>query len=151
MLNQKGFTFIEIVITVAITLILATAATPIYGSLQAFTQLNESSALIVQAIRIAREQSIAGLNNSSHGVCFEPNRYILYQGPSCALKDQAYDLATNLESALSLSSTLQNGDLVFLKGTGAPNITGIDTITITHSVNGARVIQINSAGVVKSQ
>ena len=148
--NQKGFSLIEILMTVAITLILATASTSIYGNLQVSTQLNESVALIVQAIRTARERSIAGLNNASHGVCFESNRYILYQGPSCALRDQAYDLATNLESALSLSTTLENGDVVFSKGTGIPNVTGIDTVTVIYSVNDVRVIQINSAGVVKS-
>src|SRR3989344_2929313 len=85
--NNTGFTIIELLIVLGISIILATAAAPLYGSLQVSAQLNENSSLIIQSLRTARERSIAGYNNIQHGVFFDINTgavdsYTLYQGSS---------------------------------------------------------------------
>ena len=64
----KGFTIIELLIAIGITVVLVAAASPIYGNLQVSTQLNESSAQITQDLRLAREQSRAGVNGAAHGI-----------------------------------------------------------------------------------
>jgi prepilin-type N-terminal cleavage/methylation domain-containing protein len=67
---SRGFTLIELLIVIAITIILAGVSFPIYGNLQVGARLNESSSLLVQSLRIARERSVSGYNNSDHGVYF---------------------------------------------------------------------------------
>jgi len=145
--DKKGFTLIEILIVTAITLILVVAAAPIFGNLQVSSQLNEHSSLIIQAIRIARERSVARLENSAHGVFFTSTTYTVYQGSSYATRNSSYDRGSTLDSALSLTTTLSGNDVNFSKGLGAPNNTG--TINLNHDVQGAKTITITLFGAVE--
>lgn len=148
---MRGFTLIEFIVVIGITLLLVAAISPLYSTLQS-SQLNESSAQIAQTLRMARERSVARVNNSSHGVFFEINaegddRFILYQGVSYGARDTSYDRATTLDSSLSISTTISGNDVNFSKGLGVPNNTG--TVTLTHDVSGTRTTTINSFGMVE--
>lgn len=145
--KEKGFTLIEIIIVVAILLILAAAAVPLYGNLQVSAQLNENNRQIVQTIRIARERAASGFNNSNHGVEFQSDRYILYQGNDFASRDTVYDRETVLDAALTITTTLTGDEVNFSRGSGDPNNTG--TITLTHSVTGSKESIINQYGAVE--
>ncbi len=154
---NKGLTIIELLIVVSIIIILMLVAIPIYGNLQISAQLNETSSQVIQAIRIAREQSVAGLNNKQHGVYIDisagsDDKFILYQGSSYAAREVGYDRETILDSALSLSVTDftltgSDADINFSKGLGMANNAG--TIILAHDVSGSRSITINSFGVVE--
>ena len=76
---KKGFTFIELLIVIAIVLVLVVASAPIYGNLQVSAQLNESTSLIIQTLRTAKARSIAGINNDIHGVSFQIDKFTLFQ------------------------------------------------------------------------
>ena len=153
---MRGFTVIELLIVIAILLVLASAATPFYGNFQVSGQLNENTSQIIQTLRTAREQNLARMNNTQHGVYFEINagaddRYILYQGTSYALRDTAYDRATTLDNPLSFSVNLVGdgdaNDINFSLGLGSSNKIG--TIILTHEVSGTRQISINTKGMVE--
>lgn len=144
---QGGFTLVELLVVISITLVLAVAAVPIYGNLQVSSQLNENSSLIIQTVRQARERSVARLNNSAHGVYITSTSYALYQGSSYATRDSSYDRVTTLDSAVSLSTTLVSKEVNFSRGIGMPN--NIGTITLTHEAQGTKTITINSFGMVE--
>lgn len=148
---RQAFTIVELLVVVAITLIIAVAAVPIYGNLQISAQLSDNTAQIIQTIRIARTRSVAGVNNSAHGVYFEINsddhdQYVLYQGSSYAARDAEYDREITLNHALSLATTFVGDEVNFSRGLGLPNATG--TITLIHKTDGLRVMTINQLGVV---
>lgn len=149
-LNEKktGFTLIELLIVIGITAVLAMAALPIYGGLQVSAQLNDNSAQIAQNLRLSREQGLAGMNNAAHGIKFFPNQkqYVLYQGPSYALRDIPYDRTYTLGSVLTLSTTFISDEINFSKGLGA--VSGVGTVTISHAVNGSRQVTVNKLGAV---
>jgi len=155
--NNKSFTLIEILIVIGITLILTAAVAPIYGNLQVSSQLNENSCQIIQSLRLARERSVARLNNASHGVYFEidalgyQDKYVLYQGSNYDSRDSSYDREVILDEVLSLSlpGEVSEYEINFSKGLGVPIATGI--ITLTHDVNGTRQIIINSLGMVEQE
>jgi len=152
--SKLGFTLIELLIVIAITLILGVSAVPIYGNLQVSAQLNSTGDQLVQTLRTAKERSTARVNNSSHGVYFEINsgsedRIIFYQGSSYAGRDSDYDRVTKLDDAITLSTTLAESEVSFSKGVGTPNTTG--TVTLTHSVDGERVVTINNIGTVEEE
>ena len=152
--KHAGFTLIELLIVIGITLVLATAAIPIYGNLQVSAQLNENTSQIVQTVRIARGRSVARLNNTSHGVYFEINsaandRFILYQGDSYVGRDELYDRVAILDPALSLSTTLSGNEVNFSRGLGIPNTTG--TVTLKHDVVGIKTMSINVFGIVEEE
>lgn len=155
---KNGFTLIELLVVIGVIIILAAATFPIYGNLQVSAQLNENSSKIIQAIRTAREQSLAGFNNQRHGVYFEINaiandKFILYQGYSYADRDVDYDQETILDGSMFLLSTdfslinIDDVDINFSKGLGVPDNTG--TLILTHDVRGSRRIVINEIGMVE--
>jgi prepilin-type N-terminal cleavage/methylation domain-containing protein len=146
---MKGFTLTELLITIAITVVLAAAAVPIYGNLQVKSQLNESTSLLIQTFRTARENSESRLNNSSHGVKLNADSYVLYQGASYAARDASYDRLMELDSTMTLSTTIANGETNFTKGLAEPNNVG--TITLTHEIGEEREITINSFGVIEEE
>jgi prepilin-type N-terminal cleavage/methylation domain-containing protein len=159
---KSGFTLVEMLVVVGIGVMMAVVAISLYGTLQVSSQLNENTAQIIQALRTARERSVAGLNNKPYGVnlIINPNgadSYIIYQGTSYILRTQTYDQTQVLDNALSLSVTgltmtgATNVDINFSLYSGAPNnpTSGIGTITLTHSSQGSRSIKINSLGAIE--
>lgn len=151
---KVGFTLIELLLVIGIFLVVGAAVTPLYGNLTVATQLNEETSQLVQTIRIARERSLAGYNNLDHGVCFQlasPDRYLLYQGSSCAARVAVNDRVTTLAPALDLTSTFPDQDLHFSRGVPA----AAGTITLTHAasggVSGTRTININEIGLAEEQ
>ena len=150
--SQVGFTLLELVLVVAIILLLATSSAPIYGIFFTSTQLNEASAMLVQDIRQAREYAVARVNNSEHGVFFEINspgndRYVVFQGPSYALRTANFDRIVELEAAMFFETTLQDNEIVFSAGKGEPIDLTEGSVTIMHSGQEAsKVIDVNSLG-----
>ena len=153
---MRGFTFVEILITTGIFLILAAASLPIYNSLQVSTQLNEHSAQITQALRVARERAVSGLNDSAHGVFFNINlsgadKYVLYQGSSYVTRVTAYDQEKFLEDSFNFGNSGfilvgTDTDVNFSKTLGKPNDTGM--LIINHNISGQRKIIVNAIGAV---
>lgn len=157
---RKGFTIIELLVVIGISIILAAAAAPLYNGLQVTAQLNDNTSLIIQTLRTAREQSLAGYNNARHGVYFDNNvgsvsSYILYQGDSYATRQTSYDRQMFFDPALIVSSTdfvlinVADIDINFARGTGVPN--NIGTLQLIHDVNGGRSILLNAIGSVEEQ
>jgi prepilin-type N-terminal cleavage/methylation domain-containing protein len=147
---MKGITLIELLLVVAIFAIIAGAAIPVLGQLQTSTQLNQAASELVQTLRDARQRSVAGLNNSSHGVYFQaPDQIILYQGDNYSSRDPAADQVTILDSTIQFTITVPGNDLNFAKATGDPSQTGI--IALTHKVSDTRSITINQYGLIESQ
>lgn len=144
--SSAGFTIIELLIVIGITAILAAGAAPIYSGLQVSTQLNESSAQISQDLRLAREQSHAGLNGVAHGVKFGTSQYTVFQGPSYATRTSGYDRVNTFSGALSISTTFAGNEILFAAGTGTPSADG--TVTVVHEVSGTRLITVTSSGAV---
>src|SRR3989339_252576 len=153
---MRGFTLVELSITIAIIIILAVVSAPIYGSLQVRTQLGESSAQIVQALRGARELSVAGYKSQAHGIYLNFNNlgadsYVAYQGLSYAARDTAYDQVFVLEKALSFVNVDLNQDsgdidINFSQGLGLPNSQG--SFKLAHGAQGVKTISINKKGKV---
>lgn len=148
-----GFTLIELLIVISVLIILTTVSIPIYGNLQVSSQINENSSQIIQTLRIAKERSMAGLNNQQHGVQLQTDKYILYQGSSYSLRDDDYDREIIFDDVLSLFLNLNGSgelnDINFSMGLGMPNKTGV--IDLIHSVNGTRIIVINEMGIIKEE
>lgn len=154
---QAGFTLLEFLIAMALTIMLAASALPLYGNLQWTAQLNEIEARTVGELRLARELSSARSSDSQYGIYFDVNpvgadRIIFFRGASYAARNPSYDRITALSDILTLQAALAGGEteIVFSKNFGIPSVIG--TITLTHSGSGdSRVISINAYGMVDVQ
>ncbi len=155
--NSAGFTLVELLVTVGLGAILVGASAVIYGNWQVSAQLNESAAELTQNLRTARQRSVAGLNNSGHGIFLDidpagQDSYVLYQGSSYATRDGDYDrliiFSQSLEITVANFTLIGNDvDINFSQGLG--DIVNTGTITLTHSVEGSREVAVNELGVVE--
>lgn len=156
---MRGFTFVELLIVIGLTVILAVGSLPIYSRYQVSAQLNETSAQITQTLRLARQKSVSGTQGGKYGVFFEYNignndRYIMYKGTSYTTRNSTFDRVMVLDNALSFG--FMNFDLIgddvdvnFDKGTGLPDNTG--DIVLFHSSGGSRQININEIGKIEEE
>lgn len=148
-MSKNGFTLVEMLVVVGLVAVLTVISLPIYTNLQVSTQLNETAAQLTQSVRVARERSLVRYNNSSHGVKFESDRYIIYQGESFATRQIGFDREIMLAAPISLSPNFISSEVNFTKSFGLPSATG--TIIVTHNVNGSRNIIINELGLALEQ
>lgn len=150
--QSRGFTFVELLIAVAISLVLATAAgAPIYGNLKGATELHDTTSQLKQTLRAARERAVAGLGNSAHGVYIEhieggPYAMILYRGVTYDTRDASYDQRISIPASLAVSSTV-GGDVSFAQGTGIPSTSGV--VRLANVVEGNTAISISALGVIE--
>lgn len=146
-ISKKGITMVEIIMVVMLTTTVAMISLPLYSNMQASAQLNDGSSQMIQILRTARQKSVSGVQDSEHGVKFNSNNYVFFQGSSYDTRQVAFDRIFQLENSLSIVTTLTNDEVVFSKGLGMPDNTG--TISINHTVKGNRQISINSIGVIE--
>ena len=151
---SQGFTLVEVLIVISITMILAAVTVPIYGNLQVSSQLSKNTSLLIQNLRTAQEWSMARLGSSSHGIKLFPNSYVLYQGSSYATRALEYDRTTILGDTVNLGWSLlgagQPDEINFSKSLGVPDMTG--DITITHDIGlDSKTVNVNSFGKVEEQ
>jgi Tfp pilus assembly major pilin PilA len=157
--NRKkafGFTFIELLVIIGITVAMASISIPMFNTLQMSSQLNESVSLIMQEVRLARDYSMSGLNNSSFGVFFELNqpssndRIIFYQGDSYSLRNADYDRQYIMNSNISLITELSDNEIHFSRGLAEPSSVG--NIVVSHGLtNETRTIKINLWGIATKE
>ncbi|MFH0891878.1 MAG: prepilin-type N-terminal cleavage/methylation domain-containing protein [Candidatus Falkowbacteria bacterium] len=149
---MKGFTLIELFIVMGIFVVLASVAMPVYGGWLSAAQLDAAIAETVSGLRRARTFSIAGKNDSAHGIYFSidpagADAFVLYQGSSYATRETGHDLETALPGSLEIVFDGSN-EINFSNGSGEPDAAG--TITITHIGSGeAARITVNNLGIIE--
>ena len=148
--REKGMTMIELLIIIVLVSALVAISVPIYSNLRVSSKLNESTNLLIQTLRTAKERSSARLNNIEHGIKLETNYYTIYYGTSYTTRTQDYDrdiTLTGIDLSWTLSGTGDNDDINFSKGLGIPNKTG--SITLTDVAGNTKNITINEIGKVE--
>lgn len=146
MKNKQGFSLIELLITIGLMVSISVISIPLYGNLQASTKLDESLAQTIDFLRAAREQSRAGLRDADHGVYFDPgaNRITLYEGAAYSIRDEMYDQILNLESGVTISTTIPLNEINFAVNTGVSDTAGQVEFNFG---NEKRSIDINQYGI----
>jgi prepilin-type N-terminal cleavage/methylation domain-containing protein len=146
---NDGFTIIEVLIAIAIIGVLASLTIAYFNSFLSRNELKNESIKIVDALRRARGQSMAGQSDSQWGVHFESNKYVLFQGNTFTAND-SFNEETTLAEVLTISSINLNGggsNVVFSKING--ETTQFGTTTIQNDIGETKNIVINAYGNVE--
>ena len=78
---RPGFTFIELTVGLAITMLRAFIGIPSYATLQRNVALRTTGQDIVSALRTAQNQSASSQSGVAHGVRFEAGQYTIFPLP----------------------------------------------------------------------
>ncbi len=148
--TKDGFTAVELLITIAIIGVLSALVVPYFNSFLARNELRNESIKIVDMLRRARGQAMAGQGDSQWGVHFESARYILFRGATFSENDP-FNEVISLPAVLSISTNFFGGgnNVVFKKPSGETDNYG--TTTITNDLGEIKEITINQQGRIEVQ
>jgi prepilin-type N-terminal cleavage/methylation domain-containing protein len=139
---QRGFTFLELLIVVAIVGLIGLSSITFYSRF--FTQNAAANTVdqLTSELRKAQSYAMSGKQNGDWGVRYASNQIILFQGSSYITRNPAFD-----EKFSSNSTVTVNGltDIIFTRMTGTPSAS--PTITVSGA-GSTTTMNINSQGVV---
>jgi len=151
-LSTRGFTFIEVIVVIALIAIIAqvTLASDIsFYQKKTFNDEVNSLYLLVMRARIASMHNVCFgipcVDGKSHGVHIEIDRYVLFQGSDFSGRDVTEDEIVILSSSVSLTSS---GDVVFKQLSGNTNE---QIVTVTDSAGRVAQILISEEGRLEKQ
>ena len=155
---QRGFTMVELMITIAIGAILVSLAAPSFRSYSAKKKVEGAVAELANDIQFARSEAVS--RNAAVRVTFGTNCYVIHQSISaatCASVPSATVIRTvNLDDTATATLTATNGltYVEFDTVRGKATLTGTGTMTVPVSgvataVNAA-VIEVATTNAVSS-
>jgi len=147
-MNRRGFTLLELLIVIALTISISAVSIPLYGNLQSSTKLDEHAYQMIDLYYYAQEKSRAGFEGDGYGLYFDPGgaKIILYKGSSYATRESNYDYELALESGVSLATTIPMNEINFSSGLGEPDNEG--QIEFSFESN-TKILESNMYGLIK--
>ena len=140
---DRGFTLVEVLLSVAILTLLMGISLPVYETFVRRNDLDISTQNIVSSLRRASTNARAVNGDSTWGVRIQSSGLTLYKGTSYVTRDATYDETTSIPSTIALSGI---SEVTFAKLSGAPTTTG--AITLTSTTNDTRTMTVNAKGTV---
>ena len=142
---MKGFTLIEIILSVGLIGIVSTAIVPSYSKLINSNGLESETSKIKENIRYARSIAKSGKYSDNYGVYFQASRYTLYSGSDYGTRDTSTEKIFEINDRLELSNY---DEINFEMDTGLPDVTG--TLKITNTANeNSTTLEVNKLGLIK--
>ena len=144
-MTKKGFTLIEVMLTMSLLGILALLSSPFYGRFIFSQEVPVVYDELEGSFAKAQLYSMTGNNDAMWGVAVNGDNIILFQGTSFASRDQAFDETFVIHPRVTVSGL---SEVVFARTTGRPD----SQPTVTLSGNGTtESYTLNSEGVLAAQ
>ncbi len=103
--HQKGFTIAEVLITLAILSVLFSIGLPVGWDFYTTYQFDSETQTFVAALEQARSAALVNRNQSAHGVYFDTNDFIVFQGSSFATRNVTFDKKMPRNSIITISGS----------------------------------------------
>ena len=140
---MKGFTLLEILLSVAAITIISGMSIPVYQSFQVKDALDIAVVSTAQSLRRAQNLSFASDGDSSWGTKIASGSITVFKGASFDSREASFDEVFDVPTSISPSGV---GEIVFNKLTGEPQTVG--AIVFTSSINETATLTINGKGMV---
>ena len=135
--SGAGFTLIEMLVSLGIFVMLMSLGLFLSMDFYRGYTFNYEQNLTVALLQAARSQSMSNINQARHGVHFDSNQYVIFQG-------SVYDPSSSLNRAIPHSQAIEisGPDIIFkqLSGNSAGGSieirTGAKTVTISVNSQG---------------
>jgi len=139
--EKRGFTIIEMLLSIALITVITGMVIPIYQSMQVRNDLDVAVDSFVQGARRAQMLSRASDDDTSWGIYATSSIVSVFKGTSYASRDSDYDEVFSVPTSIAPSGVQE---IAFAKFTGLPQAIG--TTTFTSNINEVRNIITNEKG-----
>ncbi|MFC1757008.1 Tfp pilus assembly protein FimT/FimU [Patescibacteria group bacterium] len=148
--KNKGFSVVELLIGIAVVLVLFGVISSAFLRFRDTQALNSTSEQIISLLDESRLKTISSKNSSQHGVRFESDKIIRFEGEVFLESDSSNEELIISESVEIVNITLIGGgdDLVFQKLSGNTNQSGSLTIRSKKDNTKTKIINIEPSGAV---
>ena len=146
---RNGFSYVQILLIVAVISILGGVAAPYYVQFQTRQQLSEAVDRLVVDLRYAQTKAMQRAENNVWGVHIQDStkEYVLFYGPGYT-PSQSNNQTIGYANSVSVAP---DQDIVFAPVTGLPNIPTTLTIQSSAIPDDIRTIEINAEGRIQVQ
>ena len=141
--NTRGFTLIEVLLSVVLIAFITGVSVPIYRSYLVKNNLDTATMIFVQSLRRAQGLSQAGEGDTTWGVNIETGLITVFKGASYAARDTTYDETFTIADSIGISGVQE---IVFSKMYGEPQTTG--SVTLSSDMGHSKTITINGKGFI---
>lgn len=139
---NKGFTLLEVLLSVAIIAMIGTFSAPLYVNLLVRNDLDIATTTTAQSMRRAQELARASDGDSRWGLRLQSGQIVIFKGTSYAARAATFDEIYSVSPSIGFSGLTE---IVFDKVTGYPLTNG--TVNLSNQSNN-RTVTINSKGMV---
>ncbi len=151
---KRGFTIIEVIVVITIIVILATVSITALYSLQKRSHLDNGIQEFVNILKFAQNKTLSSENNNQYGVYLDnsvsPNKYVLFEGSSYALRNISADLIYFLHQTVEFFGINLNGgnEIVFDKLTGMTQQSGSIVLRLKADTSQNKTVYISNVGAI---
>ena len=141
--SKKGFTLLEVLLSLAAIALISGISIPVYQSFQARNDLDIAATTYAQTLRRAQVLSRAVDGDIAWGVYIVSGSITLFKGTDYGTRDSNFDEVFEMPASITPSGI---AEIIFTKFTGLPQTTG--SVTLTSYTNETRIITINARGTI---
>lgn len=141
--TKKGFTLLEVLLSLAAIALISGIFIPVYQLFQARNDLDIAVITYTQTLRRAQALSQAVDGDIAWGVYIKSGSITLFKGTTYITRDSNFDEVFDMPVNITPSGI---AEIIFTKFTGLPQTTG--SVTLTFNTNEARTLIINQRGMV---
>lgn len=146
---SKGFTLIEVLVSLAILAVIATLGAVSFSGANTDRALTIEVEKTLTVLAKARSQTLAAKDGAVYSVHFEERKEVLFRG-SVYSAEAATNQAQALNTAVKISALALAGggsEVVFQKLTGATAQSGTITLAAVRDAGKTKVITITATGI----
>lgn len=147
----KGFTLLEMFITIAILGIVTTLVITAFSKLNSRQALDKSADLVVSILNEARSLTLSSSEATQYGVNFQTSQIVLFAGASYATSSVS-NIITPLNSYVEIrdvSLTASSTSVVFKRLSGKALQTGSIKVFLKNDPSTFRIITVSATGMVE--
>jgi prepilin-type N-terminal cleavage/methylation domain-containing protein len=147
--RTRGFTFVEILVVLAVLLIIATFSIIAFRSLYEGSGERTAVVEITDALREARNNSISSKNDTVYGVRIASTSVTRFVGNTYSAGNASNTLYMFEAGAMATGTLVNAGtDIVFARLTGMPNVTGT-VLVVGNDGTSTTTISIEATGLIQ--
>lgn len=145
----RGYSYVQMLLVIALLAILAAASSPYYFSWQQRQQLRSMSGMLLADLSYVQSRAMQREQDDVWGLYIDDaaKAYILFHGSSYSASDPYNQTVTYPNSTVVTASP--SNEIVFAGLTGEPTSPTTITITSTSLPSDSNTITINALGVVQ--